>query len=128
MTDMDDPNESYETSSAQPPPPGFPPPSAPSPRTSPSMPLKTPDERKQLLARAIANNLAQGGMRVETQSDFNAVLVQGHPCNHVLHLIITIFTCLLWGPVWIVLAVTQKEKRHMLAVDEYGNVQMQNLS
>jgi len=92
------------------------------------MTLKTPDERKQHLARAIANNIAQGSMRVETQSDFNAVLVKGRGVNHVLHLIITLLTCGLWAVVWVVLYVQQKEKRYMLAIDEYGNVQLERLA
>jgi hypothetical protein len=46
----------------------------------------------------------------------------------VLHLIITLFTCGLWAIVWIVLALTQGEKRHMVVVDEYGNVQMERLA
>ena len=51
----------------------------------------------------------------------NAVLVRGSPVNHVLHLILTILTCGVWAIVWIVLAVTQKEKLSMVTVDEFGN-------
>ena len=45
----------------------------------------------------------------------------------VLHAILTIFTCLAWGIVWLVLALTGGEKRYQLIVDEYGNVHWQNL-
>ena len=55
------------------------------------------------------------------------MLVQGKPVNHVLHAILTIFTCALWGIVWIVLSLTGGEKRYQLIVDEYGNVHWQNL-
>ena len=54
------------------------------------------------------------------------MLIQGKPVNHVLHAILTIFTCLAWGIVWLV-ALTGGEKRFQLIVDEYGNVHWQNL-
>lgn len=87
---------------------------------------KSADERKALLARQIQGASARG-LRVESQSEFQAVLVQGQPINHVLHAIITFFTCGLWGIVWIILALTGGEKREMTVVDEFGNVQVQRL-
>ncbi len=82
---------------------------------------KTADERKELLARAITGALARGG-RVESQSDYQAVIVIGKPVNHLLHGILTFITFLFWGIVWIILAVTGGEKREVITVDEYGNV------
>ena len=87
---------------------------------------RSTDERKALLAQQIQNSAARG-MRVESQSDFQAVMVEGQPVNHVLHAIITIFSCGLWGIAWIILAVTGGEKRAMVVVDEFGNVQFQKL-
>lgn len=87
---------------------------------------KSADERKALLARAIAGHVAQGG-RIESQSDFQAVLVFGKPVNHVLHLIITLVTCLIWGIVWIVLVASAGESRKMIEIDAYGNVVVQRL-
>ncbi len=81
-----------------------------------------PDQRKQLLAQAVASWVAQGA-RVESQADFQAVLVQGKPVNHVLHLILTIVTCSAWGLVWAGLAIFAGEKRKVLAVDDYGYIQ-----
>ena len=46
---------------------------------------KTSEERRELLARQVTSLITQG-RRVESQSDFQAVLVQGHRVNHVLHL------------------------------------------
>jgi hypothetical protein len=54
-------------------------------------------------------------------------MVEGQPVNHVLHAIITIFSCGLWGIAWIILAITGGEKRAMVVVDEFGNVQLQKL-
>lgn len=62
------------------------------------------------------------GGRVESQSDYNAVITFGKKPNHLLHLILTLVTCFLWGIVWIVVAIVVKESREMLAVDELGNV------
>jgi hypothetical protein len=88
---------------------------------------KTSEERKQILARSMATQLGRGNFRVETQSDFNAVLVEGKPVNHVLHLILSLVT-LVWFIVWAVVASNGGEKRYMLQVDESGNVTTQKLS
>jgi hypothetical protein len=57
---------------------------------------KTRDERKELLATAVANEIRQG-WRVESQSDYQAVIVKGNRPNHLLHLLLTLFTLGLWG-------------------------------
>ena len=80
-----------------------------------------PERRRALLAQAVAREVA-GGARVESNSDYLAVLVYGKPVNHVLHLILTLVTFLLWAIVWIWVAVAGGEKRVILSVDDYGNV------
>ncbi len=87
---------------------------------------RTADERKVILSQQLQAAAARG-MRIESQSDFQAVLVEGKPVNHVLHAILTIFTCLLWGIVWAIIAATGGEKREMVVVDEFGNVVWQKL-
>jgi len=87
---------------------------------------RSPDERKAILAQQLQSGVARG-LRIESQSDYQAVLVEGKPVNHTLHAIITIFSCGLWGIVWIVMAITGGEKREMIVVDEFGNVQLQKL-
>lgn len=87
---------------------------------------RTGDERKAMLAQQVQQAVGRG-LRVESQSDFQAVLVEGKPVNHTLHAILTVFTCLLWGIVWAVIAGTGGEKREMIVVDEFGNVQHQRL-
>ncbi len=87
---------------------------------------RTPDERKVILAQQLQTAAARG-RRIESQSEFQAVLVEGKPVNHVLHAILTIFTCLLWGIVWAIIAATGGEKREMVVVDEFGNVLWQRL-
>ena len=80
---------------------------------------KTADERKQMLAELIANRVVQG-YRVETQSDFQAIIIKGKPVNHILHLILSIFTLGIWLFVWLLLAITGGEKREIARVDEWG--------
>lgn len=87
---------------------------------------KAAQERRAILAQQIQFLVAQGA-RVETQSKFQAILVRGQPLNNTLHAILTIFTCLLWGIVWAIIAVTGGERRELVVVDEFGNVQLQKL-
>lgn len=87
---------------------------------------KSADVRKEALARLIANQIASGA-RVESQSDYQAVLVRGHRLNNTLHLILTIVTFGLWGFVWLALALFGGEKREMASVDEWGNTSIQRL-
>lgn len=84
------------------------------------------EERKELLGRHVAMLVVQQ-RRVESQGDFNAVLVQGHKPNHVLHLLVTLVSCGLWAPVWLGLALLSKETRELVEVDEWGNPRVQKL-
>jgi hypothetical protein len=87
---------------------------------------KSPDERKAILARQISVMVARG-RRVESQSDYQAVLVRGHRVHHGLQLFLTIITAGLWGFVWIGLVLLGGEKREMATVDEWGNSAIQKL-
>lgn len=87
---------------------------------------RSSEDRRALLAQQL-QQAATRGLRLESQTDFQAVLIEGKPVNHTLHAILTIFTCLVWGVVWAVIAATGGEKRHQLVVDDFGNVHWQNL-
>lgn len=87
---------------------------------------RTDEQRRALLAQQL-QQAATRQLRVESSTEFQAVLVEGKPINHTLHAILTIFTCLIWGIVWAIIAATGGEKRHQLIVDEFGNVHWQNL-
>jgi hypothetical protein len=82
---------------------------------------KSPEDRKAILDRTLADRGA-AGWRIENRSDYQATIAQGKKVNHILHLILTILTAGLWAIVWIILAITGGVKRHILTVDEYGNV------
>ena len=85
---------------------------------------KPADERKALLAQNVSSAVARGA-RVESQSDYQAIMVEGKPVNHILHLILTVLTFGFWAIVWIILALTGGEKRRTITVDEWGNVNTQ---
>lgn len=99
-------------------------PTAPAPEAVSSR--KTSDERKELLARAIQTQIA-GGARVESQSDYQAVLIKGSKPNHLLHFFIGFLTFGLWWLVWAGIAIFGGEKRTVAQVDEFGNVSVQRL-
>jgi hypothetical protein len=77
-----------------------------------------------MLARAVANEVRQG-YRIESQTDYQAILVKGNRPNHLLHLILTIFTAGLWGFVWIGVAIFGGEKREVVDIDPYGHTNIQ---
>ena len=87
---------------------------------------KTTDERKELLARHVSMQITQG-WRVESQSDFQSVLIRGRKVNHVLHLIVTLVTIGVWGVIWIALVALGGEERQMVQVDEWGNASVVRL-
>jgi hypothetical protein len=74
---------------------------------------QAPDERKEALGRALQRQVSLGA-RVESQNDYQAILVTGHRPNHVLRLVTLGF----WG----------REHRTSVSVDESGNTNIQKLS
>jgi len=81
----------------------------------------TSEQRKEALARQISNKVAQG-YRVQSQSDYQAVLSKGSAVNHGLHGVLSLVTLGTWLIVWIPLALLSGEKREMATVDEFGHV------
>jgi hypothetical protein len=101
------------------------------PRTAPEsahLTLASPDTRKSRLATAVQQEVSRGG-RVESQSDYSAVIRYGKPVNNVLHLILCLVTFGLWVIVWIIsaIAAANNNKAISLLVDEYGQVLRQEL-
>jgi hypothetical protein len=90
----------------------------PSGGPQPSEPLSLA-HREGILDQTLIAMTAQKG-RVETRGQTSAVVVFGKPVNHVLHLLLTIFTCTLWGPVWLLVAAFSGERRTTVSIDEYG--------
>jgi hypothetical protein len=90
----------------------------------PTNPTKSAEERKAILDSALARAGGRG-WRIETRSDYQAMIARGHKVNHILHLLLSIITLGLWLIVWILLGVFGGEKRAMVTVNEQGNVQEQ---
>lgn len=91
------------------------------------MSRRSREERKEILSRAIARQLAKGNRRVESQTDNNAVIVAGKPVNDIFHLTLTGLTLGLWAVVWGASESLGGEKREMITIDEYGNTLVQKL-
>lgn len=82
-----------------------------------------PDDRAYILNQALMEARRKAPqMRVESQTQYQAVCVYGQNPNHILHLLIAMFTCGLWLVVWCFIALTSHETRVTVTVDPYGNV------
>lgn len=88
--------------------------------------MLTPEQRHQILSNTLMQVVAQGG-RVEYADQFSATVVYGHRVNHLLHFLITILLLGIWLIVWIILAITGREKRQIITVDEWGRVSYRNV-
>lgn len=80
--------------------------------------LLTPEQRRERLSQAIARDVANG-WRIESQSEYAATLVAGEKTNHVLHLLISIFTCGCWVFVWALIAARGGIKRKSMIAPQY---------
>ncbi|WP_327251258.1 hypothetical protein [Streptomyces sp. NBC_01244] len=81
------------------------------------------DNHRTMILDWAVNQYIANGWRVESRSPTQAVLVRGEQVNHVLHAVLTVFTCLLWGIVWLAVAAMSKVERVALTVDQGGHVQ-----
>ncbi len=86
------------------------------------LPLK---ERVDRLSQIISNRSLEGYSIVDRDDrKVTAVLMrQGQHVNHVLHAIISIFTCGLWVIVWAVIGMThRREERIRVTIDPSGRL------
>lgn len=61
------------------------------------------------------------GARIESVGGRSAVIVTGHKANHVLHLVLTLFTFGLWLPGWLIMAaINGNEKRWLISLGPDG--------
>lgn len=111
-------------------------------RRSPARRVCPDPERKRRLNERVQENILRGGARVQSQSEFDAVIVTGKRANHVLHLLLTLalffvgfffvgpFSLILalgWIVVWMGVAGWSGEKRAGLTVDKFGAVSLTRL-
>lgn len=95
-------------------------------------PYADDETRRSALAVALGHQAAVGGV-VADRGDYWAIVTafdHGTSVQHGLHAVLTLLTCGLWLPVWIVIAVTAKGPQHRTyryEVDRSGRVQMTEL-
>ncbi len=85
-----------------------------------------PEQLKAILGSAVMRHVSLG-WRIVTQYPGQTVMRRSNEVNHLAHSLATVFTCGLWLPVYVVLAVTSEEQRIALAVDPYGVVLINGL-
>ncbi|MCH9730148.1 MAG: DUF2510 domain-containing protein [Actinomycetia bacterium] len=75
-------------------------------------------ERSEILEQVLVSQHA----KVVTRTPATAAVLIGQPVNHILHLLLSVFTLGLWIPFWIITASTSGQKQYLLAVDTKGHV------
>ena len=88
----------------------------------PIVPGRLPAAKRAAIMEQALRDLAFRGYHVEAVDGPRAVVVTGAPVNHILHLLLAVFTCGLWLPVWVLLVVLGGVKRRHVFIDEYGNL------
>jgi hypothetical protein len=82
------------------------------------------DERTFVLQRELASRTAMG-WRVELLTPTSATIVQYPPrSNHALHLVLSVLTCRLWLPVWLLIAIidgSRSVRRAIVMVDPHSH-------
>jgi len=84
-------------------------------------------ERKSILEKQIISYVSRG-WRLDTQTDFAAVLSSGKRLNHILHLLLSIVTFGIWIIFWIVMGLTNKIATRTIKVDKFGNTSIDRKS
>lgn len=85
-------------------------------------PTVSPERRQAILAEAVAFEMRQHGATVLGGTPYMVTLECGSRPNHVLHLLLSVITCGLWLPIWMLLTMTNPPSRRNLRVDEYGRL------
>jgi hypothetical protein len=81
------------------------------------------EQRSAILEEAVAGHYPWA--RVESRTPTQVVLFLGGGVSaaaHVVCALLTIFSCGLFGIIWLIVAATSPERRAYIAVDSYGNV------
>lgn len=93
-------------------------------RTAQPYPRVSHVDRTMILGQTVAGYTASG-WRVIGGDVYSTMLGSPPPrTNHILHLLLTVFSCGLWAPVWLLVVVFNLMQGATLRVwvDEYGRV------
>lgn len=82
---------------------------------------RTPADRRRLLSQQLAV-MEEQGKRIAFRGDYQAIVTDGTPINHILHLMLSFFTVGLWAVIWMVDISFHKETKEFVKVDIEGNV------
>jgi hypothetical protein len=86
------------------------------------VPVKAGADQAEAMQNAITACAMNGWRLVATHGNM-ATMVSGRPTNHVLHVLVSIFTLGLWLPIWFLIAVTADgEKQLVITADAEGNI------
>ena len=70
---------------------------------------------------SVANEVRKD-WRVQSQTEFQAVMEKGKRTSHGLHVFLSIVTVGLWVPVWVAVWYLNRDQNEVINVDSYGNV------
>jgi hypothetical protein len=82
------------------------------------------EEKLQRFSNMVSTKTMQGFMVADrNDKTLTAVLIkQAEKINHLLHFVITVFTCGWWGIAWIIIYFTKgREHRVRITIDSAGN-------
>lgn len=77
--------------------------------------------RREILQDVLVKHTG-ASTRVIAQSSTSATLVLGRDVNHVVHVLLVIFTCGIWLPFWLIAAGSMQPRTMHVNVDQYGTV------
>ena len=77
-------------------------------------------DRKSILEKQIIFHVSSG-WRLDTQTEFAAVLSRGKGLNHILHLLLSLVTFGLWLIVWLMLLLVNRIHTMTIQIDKFGN-------
>jgi hypothetical protein len=83
--------------------------------------MATPAERRLALDGAI-RRAQENGARLESRTDYSAVLVVANKPNHVLHLVLSVLTLGIWLVTWLLVIRQGNEARVEVSVDEDAEI------
>jgi len=82
-------------------------------------------ERKSILEKQIIFYVSTG-WRLETQTEFAAVMSSGKGLNHILHLLLSIVTIGFWLIIWLFLLMVNRITKLTISIDKFGNTSIES--
>jgi hypothetical protein len=84
-------------------------------------------ERERILEEAVAGRVQTGETVVHRQAFSTTLRSDPGKPSHLLHLILTILTLVLWLIPWVIISASSKARHSVIAVDEHGRATLRRL-